>query len=350
MPSQSPGFAACEQLLAVCGVTGDSDVVALLSVASPAPSAPQRLRHLERWAHAGPVTELHVASYGNSGALALLAGSAHGAVTRVRLQMPSSAASPDGAVVLDDDGSGACPAWLQMGALAGEVSSLDSETATHEVLVATTGGTLACVALTSGGGGKEALSVLHESRFSAFAAARWAARGTALTVGAAPGLTVWDARARPSDAGTARAGGAGSRSRYGCLAVDPAQPSLVAAGDADAASVCLWDLRKGATPLAVLSLAVPPAGGPTWCVAFDQGACFSAAPSPGSVLACTASGMLFSAAPNAPPRLLASEAAAVSHLALEPSAFAQLVAVTDAECLLLWDATRGEEEQDNMAP
>ena len=87
---------------------------------------------------------------------------------------------------------------------------------------------------------------MYDDRDSSFAACRWAAREQLVTVGASPGVEVWDLRAAGArHAPSQRARGPDPRTRFGCLAVLPDAPHYVAAGAAGpTASVALWDLRR----------------------------------------------------------------------------------------------------------
>ncbi len=94
-----------------------------------------------------------------------------------------------------------------------------------------------------------------------------------------------------------------------------------------------------------------PGGGPVWSVCFDRGGAFTPRGAGDAgvprVLAATQGGLLAACAPGpgaAGELLLPGEAAAVAHLALDPSAGAELVALTHAEALLHWDRTREEDE------
>lgn len=140
LPPAAPGFAAAERLLAVGGWAQDEaggagcHVVCLLSQAAAAPPAPAdgdtgadarsqppppAPKHLVRWRHAGAVADLHVRRSsalpkstrvcnaharcgcpvpqaapvpGSPGEAVLLAASAGGALSRIRLRLPHSAA------------------------------------------------------------------------------------------------------------------------------------------------------------------------------------------------------------------------------------------------------------------
>ncbi len=268
--------------------------------------------------------------------------------------------------MLDDDLSGACGVWVpRVGR--GECSALDVSPFSLDVVAATTGGQLALLSLAQPGA---QLALLHDSGGDAsFAGARWASRSEVVTVGSAAGLSLWDVRAAraPAHAGApalrcaAGAGGAPA-CRQRCVAVLAAAPQYVAAGSAEAdAGVTLWDLRQPGAPVACTApaagQAAPPADGPVWAVAFDtftpRRDAAAAAAGARRVLAATQGGRLLAAAP--PGGATRGEtlydgsaaAAGVTHFAAEPSAGAELVALTQAECLLHWDRARAEEAEED---
>lgn len=92
---------------------------------------------------------------------------------------------------------------------------------------------------------------MYDDPDSSFAACRWGARDQLVTVGASPGVEVWDARSAGGCRGPAlHCAGPAAGTRYACLAVlptrtGPTAPHLVAAGAAGPhAAVALWDLRR----------------------------------------------------------------------------------------------------------
>ena len=101
------------------------------------------------------------------------------------------------------------------------------------------------------------VTLLYDGQGDAsFAGVRWASREALLTVGAAPGLALWDrradcsagpvARARGGENGNAESGsGSGRVPRQRCVDVLPSAPHHVATGSAEAdGGVTRWDLRQ----------------------------------------------------------------------------------------------------------
>jgi hypothetical protein len=315
--------------------------------------------------------------------VSLLASTAGGQVTAVRLRLPPPLGDLSEALVLDDDGTGAAPVVLSLQALDGGVTSLDVGPGgggnALQLLIATRNGLLATAQLGAASSPATLATVMHPSGAagggcSSFASARFVGRTVAATVGSVPGCACYDVRGSPTYAPAFTCHGSQpGRDRFGCLAVEGtagAYGALIAAGSTDSEFACVWDIRAPAAPLWTWRQEsdVSARGARVTAVGFDISSCFSssgddgAAYQPAAALgsstvrgqvgpsAARSSGLLIgtsqgrmcsalSTAGASPSTLLARECSAIAHCAVEPSAGQQLAAVTDGECLLLWDAS-----------
>ena len=303
-----------------------------------------------------------VVAHPHSDAATVLCATSHGTVVRLRLSASAADYSPP-------------DIWLDAAATNGcAVTSLDSDAATQEVVFATRAGALATAALERGG--FSATFLQPGGSCTSFAAVRFVGTGggghraaaggshVIATVGSAPGCSLFDPLAPPSTGPVLRCPGSSPGQRFSCLAVEPgtSHGALLAAGCSDEPGACVWDTRQPSTPLWTWRQAGGGGAPGAHCttVAFDPGACFSSTggeypmpPRTGAAAATTStqrtSGLLLATSSGVlvgctvskeqqPQVGLARESAPVGHCAVVPGSGQQLAAVTDAECLLLWDA------------
>lgn len=329
---------AADRLLALGGFAaeggaqgGPSHVVELhcFAAGDGAPS----LRRLRRWLQPEDACALAAAPLA-AGELLLLAASTGGALTQVRVKLPSDGEAAEALEFLDDDGSGALAPLCALGGLA-EVA-LDAAPGGSLAVAATSGGILALLPLDAPSCTPARLAADGDACFSAV---RCASRTTLLTAGGAPGLQVWDTRAE----GAAQAlawSPPGASGRAGTLDVLPAAPHLVAAGSADlgAPAVALFDLRHTAAPLAC---GVPAGSGPVTSVLFDTSGEFT--DRGGSWLLAAAGGCVSAVAADGPSREVLRCDTHVRHCALESGA-ALLAVATEGEAVLVLDGLRGRRD------
>ena len=300
-------------------------------------------------------------SHPQSDAATVLCATSQGTVLRLRVPGDVTAAASNAAPDL----------WLDAAATGGcWVTSLDSDM--QEVVFATRSGALGTASLERGSAAPT--FVQPGGSCTSFAAVRFVSTGggghraaagggshVIVTVGSTPGCCIFDHLA-PSSGPVLRCAGSSPGQRFRCLAVEPgtSHGALLAAGSADEAAACVWDTRQPATPLWSWSQHAGGDSSGAFCTtaAFDPGACFSSSSgedygqmqtrgvttsmqrtsglllgtSAGVLLGCTVS------RDQVPQVALARESVPVAHCAVVPTSGQQLAAVTDSECLLLWDA------------
>ena len=263
--------------------------------------------------------------------------------------------------------------WLDAAATGGcGITSLDSDM--QEVVFATRTGALGIANLDRGCAAPTFL--LPGGSCTSFAAVRFVSTGggghraaaggggshVVATVGSTPGCCLFDPFAPSTSRPALRCAGSSPVQRFRCLAVEPgtSHGALLAAGSADEAAACVWDTRQPATPLWSWSQHAGGDSAGAYCtaVAFDPGACFSSSPGEdyghmqslggttstqrtSGLLLATSAGVLLGCTVSkgqVPLVALARESVPVAHCAIVPTSGQQLAAVTDSECLLLWDA------------
>jgi len=272
----------------------------------------------------GACTALHACDWGE-GATLVAAGGAAGGLALLLLSTPHHAgALPENITVCDESlselrAAGGALAPRLPALHAGRVACVDARRDCGRVLTAGPDGRLFVVDPSAGAAG--ASPFRNTGGGAAYRAARWADAHTFVTARPVGGLQVWDVRSGPrapvasaapaewGHTGVAALDGAlGVRRELTCCRVHPARPGLVATG-ASGGTVCVWDLRAAARPLAVTAAAPGgpgrsaggrPAGDVTDLAFLDGGE---------AVVYCTADGAVAEAAPGEQPPLGAPAAA-----------------------------------------
>ncbi|KAF8071084.1 NUP43 [Scenedesmus sp. PABB004] len=317
--------------------------------------------------HPGAITDLQVSRIEDS--ILAASSSAAGGVCLLMMQLPPApgATSADLQFVLapgdgDDDGGsddGEGGGYLhELPALHDcPAASLDINAVRQSLLSVAGDGSICVVPL-------DALAQLggdccfrSASGWSGFSQGRWVDSNSFATAGVLGGLQVWDVRRGPSPVSNSplawgHTGCAALDKQQGaarqmlCLGVHPSRPNLAATG-ASGGCVALWDLRFASAPLALAG--APGAAGDVWELRFDpceplMSSSVAAVP---PLLYCTSDGALACAAAAARPggagggtggltaQVLLKDSCSVNSFDVEPSGGQDIVAVTDAECMLL---------------
>ncbi|KAL4420300.1 hypothetical protein ABPG77_001390 [Micractinium sp. CCAP 211/92] len=208
---------------------------------------------LASFQHSGRVAAVEVADLGG-GALALLAASSDGAVSRLRMQVPTQpGARPEDIQLRGEDFDGALLLpWLDAHTAA--VTALAANSERRELLSAAADGSLAVTALEADDAGSSQ-SLYACSGAVSFSAARWNGAHSAVTGSLQGLLHVWDTRqagrpvlqlAQPTPGAASATAPLGPPPAISCLDVHPAQHYCIATGGADG-GVALWDLRAASS-------------------------------------------------------------------------------------------------------